>query len=70
VGEGGGGPLCNLFSNESYSVVVLLNFFTDVIYECLYYPRVFVLGKPFQPSMMFASKVGANPSEAPSYSNI
>ncbi len=26
---------------------------------------VFVPGKPFQPSLMFASKAEANPSEAP-----
>jgi hypothetical protein len=26
---------------------------------------MFVLGMPFQPSVMFAGKAGANPSEAP-----
>jgi hypothetical protein len=33
--------------------------FTDVIYGILQYARVFVPGKPFQPSQMFAGKAGA-----------
>jgi len=32
-----------------------------VFYEYLYYTRVFVPGKPFQPSLMFARKVGDYP---------
>jgi hypothetical protein len=30
--------------------------FTTVIYECFYETKVFVLGNPFQHSLMFAGK--------------
>ncbi len=36
-----------------------------VSYEFSYKARAFVLGKPFRPSLMFACKAGAYPSEAP-----
>ncbi len=39
--------------------------FMAVIYECLQLARVFVPGKPFHQSLMFASKAGAFQSEAP-----
>ncbi len=39
--------------------------FTAVIYEFSLKARVFVLDKPFKPSVKFLGKVGANPSEAP-----
>ncbi len=38
---------------------------TDIIYECLQKARVFVPGRPFQPSLMFVVKAGAYLSEAP-----
>ncbi len=31
-----------------------INLFTDIIDECSYKDRLFVIGKPFQPSLMFA----------------
>ncbi len=30
--------------------------FTSVIYRCLLIARIFVLGRPFQPSLMFLGK--------------
>ncbi len=43
-----------------------INLFTAVIYGFSYKAsRVFVPGKPFQPSLMFADKARAYPSEAP-----
>jgi hypothetical protein len=39
--------------------------FTAVIYKFSLLARVFVLGNPFQPSLMFAGKAGAYLSEAP-----
>ncbi len=40
---------------------MLKNLFTPVIYKCPYYARVFVPGKPFQPSLMFEGKNGSLP---------
>ncbi len=34
----------------------VIKIYTDVNYECLEEARVFVLGKPFQPSLMFVGK--------------
>ncbi len=39
--------------------------FTSVIYEFLQRADMFVLGKLFQPSVMFAGKAAACPSETP-----
>jgi hypothetical protein len=39
--------------------------FTAVIYGFSYAARVFVLGKPFEPNLMFAGKAKAYLSEAP-----
>ncbi len=39
--------------------------FAVVIYKFLWYAGVFVPGKPFQPSLLFAGKAGAYPSEVP-----
>jgi hypothetical protein len=38
--------------------------FKEVIYKYLYWTIVFVPGRPFSPSLMFASKARAYPSEA------
>jgi hypothetical protein len=43
----------------------VIKLFMSVIYKCPYKARVFIAGKPFQPSLMFASQTGAYPSEAP-----
>jgi hypothetical protein len=43
----------------------VIKLFTDVIYEFSYYARVFVPSNPFQPSLMFADKARAYPSEPP-----
>jgi hypothetical protein len=41
------------FQGEGTNVIKL---FKAVIYQCLQYARVFVPGKPFQPSLMFVGK--------------
>jgi hypothetical protein len=48
----------NLFPGQSYLTLlsVIYNFCNNF---------VFAHAKPFQPSLMFAGKAGANPSEAP-----
>ncbi len=38
--------------------------FTDISYDFSLYARAFVLGNPFQPSLTFVGKAGANPNEA------
>ena len=38
---------------------------TAVIYGFMKYAGVFLLGKPFQPSLMFAGKAGSYLNEAP-----
>ncbi len=43
----------------------VIKLFTAVSYDFSYQARAFVPGKPFQPSLMFAGKAGAYPSEAP-----
>ncbi len=43
---------------------MLYNFFVSHL-QIFVISWVFVPGKPFQPSLMFASKVGAYPSETP-----
>jgi hypothetical protein len=42
-----------------------IKIFTVVIFEFSQYARVFVPGKPFQPSLMFVSKAKTYPIEAP-----
>jgi hypothetical protein len=42
-----------------------IKLFTTVIYGFSKQARVFVPGKPFQPSLMFAGKAGAYPREDP-----
>ncbi len=43
--------------------VRIINVFTTVIYECLFWGAVFTPGKPIKPSLMFESKAVAYPSE-------
>jgi hypothetical protein len=43
----------------------VVNLFMAVIYECSLKARVFVPGKPFQPSLIFVSGAKAYPREAP-----
>jgi hypothetical protein len=43
----------------------VIKLFTSVIYECLSQASVFVLLRPFRASLMFVSKAGAYPCEAP-----
>jgi hypothetical protein len=47
------------------SVANVKKLFTAVSYDFSKYARVFVPGKPFQPSLMFGGKAGAYPREAP-----
>jgi hypothetical protein len=42
-----------------------IKLFTAIIYEFLKYAEVLVLGKPFQPILLFVGKVKAYPKEAP-----
>ncbi len=42
-----------------------MTLFTPVIYRFSLQARVFVPGKTFQPSLMFAGKARAYPSDAP-----
>ncbi len=46
-------------------VANVIKLFTAVSYEFSLLARVFVPGKPFQPSLMFAGKAVAYQSEAP-----
>ena len=53
--------LANVFVKSAPGPNVI-KLFTSVIYKFSQYARVFVSGKPFQPSLMFVRKVGAYPS--------
>jgi hypothetical protein len=44
--------------------VNVIKLFTVVSYELSQSARAFVLGKPFQPSLIFAGKAGVYPIEA------
>ncbi len=63
------------YENMSFSAVknlivkaplaIVIKLFTAVSYNFSIYARAFITNKPFQPSLMFAGKAGAFPSEAP-----
>ncbi len=54
---------CICCCKVSYSEASVLNLFTDVIYNCSQYARVFVLVKPFQHSLMFVGNPRSLPLE-------
>jgi hypothetical protein len=53
--------VCKEMLQKESSRSNLIKLFTAAIYECLWCERVFVPGKPFQPSLMFANKTGVLP---------
>ncbi len=51
----------NLWQNMIPPGACTIKLFMAVIYKCSYKARVFVLGKPFQPSLMFVGEARCLP---------